>query len=139
VNVLVDTSVWSLALHRKPLDLSVAERATVAEFEELIAEGRVRIIGAIRQELLSGIKLLQQFERLRTFLSAYLDEPAAASDYVAAARASNGCRGKGIVVSPIDALICAMATNRGWSIYSTDPDFANYAKLLQFKLYSTRR
>ena len=139
MNVLVDTSVWSLAVRRKPGDLSVAERSTVAELEELIAEGRVRITGAIRQELLSGIKLHQQFERLRAFLAAYTDEPVATADYEAAAKAGNDCRGKGIVVSPIDILICAIATDRGWSIYSTDPDFANYAKVLPMRLHSARR
>jgi len=52
VNVLVDTSVWSLALRRK----ARRDHAMVDELAELIREGRVMMMGPIRQELLSGIK-----------------------------------------------------------------------------------
>jgi hypothetical protein len=37
VKVLVDTSVWSLALRRKSEALSAAEKLIVAELTELIA------------------------------------------------------------------------------------------------------
>ncbi len=53
VMVLVDTSVWSLALRRKPEHLSPREQLLVAEWSELVREGRVQMIGPIRQELLS--------------------------------------------------------------------------------------
>jgi hypothetical protein len=66
VNVLVDTSIWSLALRRKAQDLNPAERAAVAELTNLIREGRARIIGLVRQELLSGIKTTSQYEKLRS-------------------------------------------------------------------------
>ena len=56
MNTLIDTSVWSLALRRKPQDLSAAERSVVTELAEVIQEGRGRIIGPVRQELLSGIE-----------------------------------------------------------------------------------
>jgi hypothetical protein len=54
MNALVDTSVWSLALRRKTENLSTNERLLVAELSELIREGRARVIGLVRQELLSG-------------------------------------------------------------------------------------
>jgi Arc/MetJ family transcription regulator len=54
-----------LALRRKIQDLNAAEKASVAELTELIEEGRARIIGLIRQELLSGIKNSAQYEKLR--------------------------------------------------------------------------
>jgi predicted nucleic acid-binding protein len=38
VNVLVDTSIWSLALCRRPHDLNLAEQAAVAELTNLIKE-----------------------------------------------------------------------------------------------------
>jgi len=56
MNVLVDTSVWSLALRRKNESLTTNERFLVTELSELIREGRARVIGLVRQELLSGIK-----------------------------------------------------------------------------------
>lgn len=56
MNVLVDTSVWSLALRRKAHDLDTAERLRVEALGELIREGRAKLIGLVRQELLSGVK-----------------------------------------------------------------------------------
>ncbi len=38
MNVLVDTSVWSLALRRKGQDLNAAEKAAVSELTELIQD-----------------------------------------------------------------------------------------------------
>ena len=139
MNALVDTSVWSLALRRKAQDLSPAEKSTVSELTELIQEGRVRIIGPIRQELLSGIKTSGQYEKLRDTLRAFPDEPVGTSDYESAAKLSNECRSKGLVVSLVDVLICAIALSRDCSIFTTDPDFRNYAKVLPIKLHHPRR
>jgi hypothetical protein len=41
MNVLVDTSVWSLALRRKTASLNTTEKFIVAELSELVREGRV--------------------------------------------------------------------------------------------------
>lgn len=138
MNVLIDTSVWSLALRRKPDDLSSAERALVTELTELIGDGRARIIGLVRQELLSGIKAPGQFEKLRAALTPFPDELVDTSDYEAAAKASNECRAKGVVVSVVDILICAIALSRGWRIFTTDPDFRSYARVLPIKLHAPR-
>ena len=139
MNVLVDTSVWSLAFRRKPGDLNPQEKSIVAELSELIVEGRPRIIGLIRQELLSGIKSATQYESLRLMLRAFPDEAIQTPDHEAAAKASNECRSKGVVVSLVDVLICSIAISRGWSIYSTDPDFKNYDAILPIALHSARR
>jgi len=53
VKVLVDTSVWSLALRRRSPD---REGGIVRELRRLIAEFQVAMIGPFRQELLSGIR-----------------------------------------------------------------------------------
>ena len=49
MKVLVDTSVWSLALRRT----KKAVTAPVDELRNLIADHRVRMMGPIRQEVLS--------------------------------------------------------------------------------------
>jgi predicted nucleic acid-binding protein len=139
VNVLVDTSIWSLALRRKSQDLNPAETAAVSELTNLIKEGRARIIGLVRQELLSGIKTASQYEKLRTVLRSFPDEPISTADYEAAAKASNDCRARGVVVSVSDILICAIAIARDWSIFATDPDFKSYAKILPLKLHIPRK
>ena len=115
MNVLIDPSVWSLALRR------------------------ARIIGIIRQELLSGIKAQPQFEKLRDIVRAFPDELVNTADYEAAALASNQCRSKGVAVSVSDMLLCAVAQSRDWAIFSTDPDFSRYAKMLPIKLHDVRQ
>ena len=139
MNVLVDTSVWSLALRRKAEDLSAAERSMVAELTELIKEGRARIIGLVRQELVSGIKTPGQHEKLRAILRSFPDERTDTLDYEAAAKVGNACRSKGVAVSVVDALICAMAITHGWAIFTADPDFARYAEALPIELHAPRR
>jgi len=139
VNVLVDTSIWSLALRRKSQDLNPAERAAVAELTYLIKEGRARIIGLVRQELLSGIKTSSQYEKLRAVLRSFPDEPIATADHEAAAKAGNECRAQGVAVSVSDILIGAIAMARDWSIFATDPDFKAYARILPLKLHTPRK
>lgn len=136
MNVLVDTSIWSLALRRKARDLSGRESLLVEELAELIRDGRARIIGLIRQEVLSGIKMHSQFEALRKTLSAFADELIDTSDHEAAAKAGNECRSKGIAASLVDNLICAVANRRGMAIFTTDPDFNHYARILTLQLHS---
>ena len=138
MNALVDTSVWSLALRRNPKDLTAAEQSVVDELADLTREGRARIIGLIRQELLSGIKTGAQYEKLRVALRAFPDEPIATSDYEAAAKVSNDCRSRGMVAPVTDALICQIALARQWSLFTTDPDFTTYAEVLPIKLHAPR-
>jgi len=138
MNVLVDTTVWSLALRRKPRDLTAAQQSVVNELADLTREGRTRIISLIRQELLSGIKTAVQYERLRVALRAFPDEPIQTPDYEAAARVSNECRARGIVAPVVDALICQIGLSRQWSVFTTDPDFEAYAKVLSIELHAPR-
>jgi len=135
LDVLVDTSVWSLALRRKSSDLSPREAAIAAELSELVGSGRVRLIGIVRQELLSGIKTAEQHEKLRKALRAYRDEPLDMGDHEAAAQAYNTCQSRGVPGSAVDFLICGIALKREWAIFSTDPDFMRYAKVLDLKLH----
>ena len=51
------------------------------------------------------------------------------------AERGNECRGKGLAVSVVDMLICAVAESRGWTVFTTDSDFARYATTLSFKLH----
>ena len=139
MNALVDTSVWSLALRRKASDLNTEETAVVDELTHLVREGRARVIGLVRQELLSGIKTSGQYERLRNILRTFPDELLDTADYEAAADAGNKCRAKGIATTLADMLICAVVQARDWSVFSTDPDFHKYIKILPIKLHVPRR
>lgn len=133
--VLVDTSVWSLALRRRPDSLNIEQRLVVGEWSDLVREGRVQLIGPIRQEILSGVRLRQQFAELAARLAAFLDTPIETTDYVEAARFFNLCREHGVTGAPADLLICAVAARLSCTIFSLDHDFERYAKLLPIRLH----
>ena len=134
MKVLVDTSVWSLALRRaRPFPAVV-----VQELAELVREGRVVIIGPIRQELLSGLKGAQQFKILSEHLRAFPDLELETADFEEAARSFNRCRSKGIQGSNTDFLMCAVASRRDLSIFTTDGDFPEFLRVLPIKLHKPR-
>jgi len=61
------------------------------------------------------------------------------ADYESAAEAGQSVAGrKGVVVSIVDILLCAMAMKREWSIFTTDPDFMNYSKVLPVATHTPR-
>jgi predicted nucleic acid-binding protein len=134
VQVLVDTSIWSLALRRQKGQLNHSDSERVASLQELVRDGRARLIGPIRQELLSGVRQSIQFEKLREQLRAFTDEPLTVDDYEQAARWSNECRGRGVVGSSVDFLICAVAITRQWRVFTGDSDFTGYARLIPVQL-----
>jgi predicted nucleic acid-binding protein len=136
MRVLVDTPVWSLALRRKTPDLSPSERRVMQLLHEIVEDGRVQLLGSVRQELLSGLREDAQFRRLRDYLRAFSDTDLATEDYEEAARASNECRRAGIASTPVDMLICAVGLHHGWQIFSTDRDFPRYAAVLPIQLLS---
>ncbi len=135
MTVLVDTPVWSLALRRKEADLNVRERVLTRALAELIREGRAQMMGAIRQELLSGIREEERFHKLRNYLRAFEEPGIEILDYEEAARMHNLCRRRGIAGSAVDFLICAVAQRRDWHIFTTDRDFERYGRVLGLKLY----
>jgi predicted nucleic acid-binding protein len=136
MKVLVDTSVWSLALRKKTL--SKKEEKVVTELKELIYELRVVIIGPIRQELLSGISDNKKFKNLKEKLESFEDLPVTQEDYEKAAEISNICRKKGTQGSHTDFLICAVALNNNISIFTTDKDFSNYKNHVKIELHNVR-
>ena len=129
MRVLVDTCIWSKVLRRKSPDADLT-----ALLEDLIADGRVAIIGPIRQELLSGVPDPGQFRKLRVALSAFEDIPLTTTHFVKAAEFSNRCRRKGLQGSTTDFLICAVAAGERLAILTTDADFLRYAKYLPIRL-----
>jgi predicted nucleic acid-binding protein len=95
----------------------------------------VALLGAIRQETLSGIRNFEQFTRLRDYLRAFPDLELMPEDYELASEFFNTCRSKGIQDSNTDFLICAVASRRGYSILTTDGDFALFGEHLPIALW----
>ncbi|MBN2317334.1 MAG: PIN domain-containing protein [Sedimentisphaerales bacterium] len=129
MKVLVDTCIWSSALRRKNPDAKLTKK-----LKDLINDGRVSIIGPIRQEILSGISSARKFQELRKILSSFEDIPLETEHFEKAAEFSNMCRRKGIQGSTIDFLICAVAHLENLEIFTTDSDFEFYSKFLPIKI-----
>jgi len=132
MKVLVDTSVWSLALRRAKRN---EQNAVVEKLTDLVLTSMVVMIGPVRQELLSGISDEAMFLNLKSKLEHFTDEPITAADYETAAQFFNICRSHGVQGSHIDFLICAIAVNHGLLVFTTDQDFKLFAKRLPIRLF----
>ncbi len=129
--VIIDTCMWSLAFRRKETtDINVAK-----EIGSLIDENRAKIIGLIRQEVLSGYSDIQSYIKLRDKLRYFPNELTMDTDYEVAAEFSNLCRKKGIQGSHADFLICAVSVRLKMKIYTNDKDFQHYSKHLPVDLH----
>jgi hypothetical protein len=132
--VLVDTPVWSLALSRRTVDLSASERGLTQSLYQLIQQHRVSLLGATRQEILSGIREESQFRRVRDYLRDFPNITLETADYEGAAQVSHDCRRAGIAGSAVDTLICAVSLRRKWEIFTTNRDFTHYRRVVQIRL-----
>ncbi len=136
--ILVDTSIWSLALRRRSAALSAGEERIVAEWARLVAEGMAALVGPIRQEILSGIRRLETFRTLRRTLLDFPHLNIAAEDYDRAAEFFNVCRARGVTGGPIDMLISSVAYRHAIPVFAVDTDYAIYAQHLPLRLHRPR-
>jgi len=134
MKVIVDTSIWSLALRRS----KAQENKYVEELEELIKEVRAQLIGPVRQELLNGIKSEKQFRVLKKHLRAFKDLDIETVDYELASDYFNIARKNGIQGSNTDFLLCAISTRLRMPIFTTDKDFLNFQSVLPIELHRIR-
>ena len=132
MKVLADACAWSLLLRRKKgAALRGDEQLVLASLTEAIKDGRVAIIGPIRQEVLSGIKDQAQFAKLRAALAAFHDVPLTSAHYEEAARLFNLCRRRGVECGAIDILICVIAAQMQWPILTIDQGLDRCIRVLR--------
>lgn len=131
MRVLIDTSIWSLALRRAG---SIQNHEAV-ELKRLITIHVAEIIGPIRQEILSGVRDQTQFALLESHLASFPDVLLLPEDYVTSAKFFNLCRSKGIQGSNTDFLICAVAVRHEFAVFTTDGDFQQFAKCLPIVIH----
>ena len=130
MDVIIDTCVWSAVMRRQHPDLAIS-----SELQKLFSQGRARMIGIIRQELLTGIKHENQFEILKAKLRAFVDIEITQETHEYAADLANKCIAKGLQGSHSDFLICAAAKIGKHYIYSLDQDFIGFSKVVGLNLY----
>jgi predicted nucleic acid-binding protein len=132
VTLLVDTSVWSLALRRDgPADAS----EVFALRQALGGTDSVVTTGLVLQELLQGFSgpkakaaIMERFGALP------LIQPDR-QDHVAAAEVRNVCRRGGVQIGTIDALLIQLCGRYELTLLSSDKDFVNAARHVPFKLW----
>lgn len=115
-------------------DLASQQQQFAPALYEMVRERRVQRLGATRQELLSGIREASQFRRIRTDLRPFADVFLRAPDDEEAAQMSNKGRSAGVASTAM--LICAVALQQGWQIFTTDRDFNHYARAIPIQLFS---
>ncbi|MGE3921007.1 MAG: PIN domain-containing protein [Gammaproteobacteria bacterium] len=131
MKIIVDTCIWSLAFRRTENQ----NNEHVSRLSDLIMDQRVQLIGPIRQEILSGIQHVEQFNLLQKKLTAFPDLPIVTEDYEHAAELSNTLRKKGIQGSSIDFLICTLSHKHNMPIYTVDHDFIYFKKHIPIALF----
>jgi predicted nucleic acid-binding protein len=131
--ILVDTSVLSLAFRRR---IRIhPESPLVQTLRRLIEQDQpVAVPGIVLQELLSGVSVETEFERLKNLMEGFPVVPATSEHHLEAARIANTCRRAGISVSTVDCLIAAMAIATKSQLLTDDRDFVQIASRFDLHL-----
>ncbi len=118
MNILVDTSVWSLALRRN----KIPELPEIKVLHHILLEpNRIVTTGIIVQELLQGFS-----------------GPTLA-DHIESAEIRNTCRRSGIQIGTVDALIAQLCIKYDLLLLSTDKDFQYAARHIPLKFYQAKQ
>jgi predicted nucleic acid-binding protein len=132
LNLLVDTSVWSLALRRdQPADLP-----EVRALGQALGNGEVCSTGLILQELLQGFNRPQASQTIIRYFGAIPLLVPDRSDYEGAADLHNLCRRKGVQTGTIDALLAHLCIRHELMMLTTDKDFQQISKVAILQLWS---
>jgi predicted nucleic acid-binding protein len=132
--LLVDTSVWSLALRRDgEVDLPEVSALKLA----LLQGGEIITTGFILQELLQGFlgpkartDIIDRFAAI-PFISPARD------DHIAAADLRNHCRRHGVQVGTVDAILAYLAIKYDLTMLATDKDFKEIARHTKLQIWSS--
>jgi predicted nucleic acid-binding protein len=126
VNLVVDTSVWSLLLRRKNHDHN---HPLVQKLKSCLEQqDGIFLVGTILQEILDGVRNEEQFIKLTEYFSVFPLLEVDRQDYVEASRLRNHCRSKGVQAGPADFLIAAACIRWDYPLLTADGDFNLIAK-----------
>ena len=131
--LLVDTSVWSLALRR---DVAVTQPEVRHLEQALLGAQTVVTTGLVLQELLqgfSGPKARPQI--IDRFSSLPLVQPDR-QDHIDAAALRTTCRRGGVQLGTIDALIAQICIRHQLTLLTTDQDFTHAGRHCPLRIWS---
>lgn len=133
MTLLVDTSVWSLAL-RRDVESSAAEVQHLKD--ALFGADVVVTTGLVLQELLQGFSGAKSSAQIIERFSALPLLQPSREDHIAAAELRNACRRSGVQLGTIDALIAQLCIRHELTLLSTDKDFKSAAKYCALRVWS---
>jgi predicted nucleic acid-binding protein len=132
VNLVVDTSVWSLFLRRERRDET--DRHVRKLRYHLEHDDCIHLPGVVLQELLDGVLHAKQFDLLLDYLAPFPLIEFTRQDFILAARLKNKCRTKGVTAGTIDFLIASACINRSYPLLTADRDFEHIARHCELEL-----
>ncbi len=126
MNLVVDTSVWSLILRRRQVE---EDNPYVKLFRGHVERGdSIHLVGMVLQELLDGVERPSDFEKLIRLLKPFPLIPIGRGTHILASRTRNDCRRKGVQASSVDFLIAAACIQNAFPLLTSDRDFFHIAK-----------
>ena len=134
MSLLVDTSVWSLALR---CDGQPGAPEVVALRAALQGAEQVLTTGLVLQEVLQGFAGPKNRDQLVERLSALAFLQPDKQDHMAAAEIRNVCRRQGIQIGTIDALLIQLCQRYELTLLTTDKDFQAASQQVEFRLWGT--
>lgn len=135
MTLLVDTSVWSLALRR---DVEATEPEVQELKEALFGSDVVVTTGLVLQELLQGFSGAKaQAQIIERFAALPLLQPDR-DDHIGAAALRNACRKAGVQMGTIDALLAQLAIRHDLTLLTTDKDFTHAARHCALRVWPAR-
>lgn len=133
MTLLVDTSVWSLALRRDP-PISAAPQVQALR-DALEGDEIVVTTGLVLQELLQGFAGARARQDIIDRFAALPLLGPDRQDHIDAAALRNRCRRAGVQVGTIDALLAQLCIRHGLTLLTTDNDFVHAASHCPLKLW----
>ena len=135
MTLLVDTSVWSLALRR---DVEATEPEVHELKDALFGADIVATTGLVLQELLQGFSGAKaQTQIIERFAALPLLQPDR-DDHIGAATLRNACRRAGVQIGTIDALLAQLAIRHDLTLLTTDKDFTLAAKHCALRVWPAK-
>jgi len=131
MRLLVDTSVWSLALRKG----GPADHAAVARLRKALEDQEdVFVTGAVLQEILQGLRSDAAFRKIAARLEPFPLLSLDRADYLAAARLRRTCAAHGVTLSTIDCQIAQAALRHDCHLLTTDQDFTHLSRCVPLRL-----
>lgn len=131
MNILVDTSIWSLLLRRRK---ESPHPAALFLKKQIEAKAPLHLTGIIYQEILQGIRSDTLAQSVKSYLKEVPCLEISLDLHEEAAHLFSHYRQKGIQAGTVDCLIAAVSIHFGLPLLTTNSDFSHMAKCSDLRL-----